>query len=1130
MSDASKAVFLSYASQDAEAALRLCSGLRAAGVAVWFDQSELVGGDAWDAKIRKQIKECALFMPIISANTQARLEGYFRIEWKLAAQRTHAMAARKAFLLPIVIDDTRDSEAHVPEEFLSVQWTRLPPAMRDYGGQARDDAGVAAFCARVATVVASSSDLETARVQPGGRDEDRTAPAPVASTAKQRAWPVGIAAAVVALAALVAVVIWSPWKRVGSTTGAVTPATSEAARLVAKAWEQMDKTDMARSELLLAEGYCRQAAALEEANATVWAAWSAMNTWYYFHQFERVPARKEAARDYAQKALALDPKSYEARYAWAHFVVRMAMKTGEERPALPILRELLRERPDEPRALYALGFGLICDPVTVDEGFATLERLAAKHPWFAGRALNELGWMALFWGRFGLAESAAERALKAQPYWNNLGLKTTLALRLHGDLELAQATIDRLPPTVLHENWGISLAVMVADWRGDHARAVGILESVSRDWLENFFYLGPTSFLSGQMRLKAKQVTAAEKDFRRALELIAVRLVKEPNDIALLSYKAGALHLLGMREEADKTYRQLREVWPETMMQLYFEPPEQALNYVRQMLARNFTINDIFPAVWSFTAASLRLDPIFENARRAPDFPALVEAQQERERQMRAAAPTPQPPAKTGATAPDKSLATAKSVAVLPFRNVGGDPANEAIVEGIGFELISVLGRVPGLTVRGNSSLSYFNGSSASAEEKGRRLDVAYLVDGSIQRSGDTLRIAANLTRAATNEIAWTSAPLNRDVKNLFAVQEEIAALIAQNLSLKLGASSAASIAAVKPEALELYVQARQAWNLRTTAGFDRAEQLLQRALGLEPSFARAHAALADVGLLRGQTFRQVGVFGTRDSSVQQQVIAKIRYALELDRDSAEAHASLGTALWTGWDFVGGERALRRALELNPNYASAHQWLGRVLLSLGRMDEALVELKTASQLDPLSSRIADNLGLGLGCAGRLTESLAAYDQALAIQPGALQPLTQKPWVLRRLGRESEARAILLGVPDRNFLLLANRIEVLAAGGLRQEAAALFAGLDAKTTDVAFLLAQLGRPDDALAALDAANAISVMVERWLFEPAIDPLRNDPRFTKFLATLGLTEAHARAQAWRAAHPAEKPRVNQ
>src|SRR5688572_13711133 len=117
MSDAGKAVFLSYASQDAEAARRICEALRAAGIEVWFDQSELRGGDAWDTKIRKQIRECALFVPIISAATQARAEGYFRLEWKLAVDRSHLMADDQAFIVPVLIDDTPQAAARVPEKF-----------------------------------------------------------------------------------------------------------------------------------------------------------------------------------------------------------------------------------------------------------------------------------------------------------------------------------------------------------------------------------------------------------------------------------------------------------------------------------------------------------------------------------------------------------------------------------------------------------------------------------------------------------------------------------------------------------------------------------------------------------------------------------------------------------------------------------------------------------------------------------------------------------------------------------------------------------------------------------------------------------------------------------------------------
>jgi class 3 adenylate cyclase len=155
MSDSGKAVFLSYASQDAAAARRICEALRAANVEVWFDQSELRGGDAWDHKIRRQIKACALFVPIISANTQARREGYFRIEWKLAAQRTHAIADGVPFLLPVVIDATPEPAALVPAEFRDVQWTRLNRA---------DD--TAAFAQRVRDLVDPPSSGESEETRP----------------------------------------------------------------------------------------------------------------------------------------------------------------------------------------------------------------------------------------------------------------------------------------------------------------------------------------------------------------------------------------------------------------------------------------------------------------------------------------------------------------------------------------------------------------------------------------------------------------------------------------------------------------------------------------------------------------------------------------------------------------------------------------------------------------------------------------------------------------------------------------------------------------------------------------------------------------------------------------------------
>ncbi len=160
MTDPSKAVFLSYASQDAEAASRICGALRAAGIEVWIDTSELRGGDAWDQKIRREIRECALFIPLISANTAARVEGYFRLEWSLAEARSHMIARNKAFIVPVCLDQTPESGADVPESFQRAQWTRLP-----------DGNTPPAFTARIAALldapVEASSSPSASVTQPG---------------------------------------------------------------------------------------------------------------------------------------------------------------------------------------------------------------------------------------------------------------------------------------------------------------------------------------------------------------------------------------------------------------------------------------------------------------------------------------------------------------------------------------------------------------------------------------------------------------------------------------------------------------------------------------------------------------------------------------------------------------------------------------------------------------------------------------------------------------------------------------------------------------------------------------------------------------------------------------------------
>ena len=222
MSTGSKTVFLSYASQDAEPARRICNALRAAGVEVWFDQSELRGGDAWDASIRGQIKSCTLFVPLISHSTHAREEGYFRLEWKLAVDRSHLMSAARTFLLPVVVDDTPEDDPGIPDRFREVQWTRLhtPEALDAFVQRVRRllaDESVPASTAAAPRSPAFRSTMTPAAGMPPG-EAAAAAPAPAKA---RRAW----AAPALGLALLVAVgaVVFQARSGVGTSSATAEP-------------------------------------------------------------------------------------------------------------------------------------------------------------------------------------------------------------------------------------------------------------------------------------------------------------------------------------------------------------------------------------------------------------------------------------------------------------------------------------------------------------------------------------------------------------------------------------------------------------------------------------------------------------------------------------------------------------------------------------------------------------------------------------------------------------------------------------------------------------------------------------------------------------------------------------------
>ncbi len=792
--------------------------------------------------------------------------------------------------------------------------------------------------------------------------------------------------------------------------------------------------------------------------------------------------------------------------------------TAPVEEAVALLQKIVAQAPQHRRALRLLGmsFGRLQN---YDDACAALDRANALPGGDSEALVIKAALHFTATGRYSEAEEAVARSLGIRVNGRAQSVDALLKLAWRGDLEGAAQAVALWPAWLLLEDRGAATAAEVAIWRRDWERALTVLRSVPRDYLSDYYFSGPKSVLMAIAHEMGRQPEAARREWENVKAVTTRMAAADPLAREFVLWKACALAKLGDTEEARRLYHDLEQTgdlrsafWsctsPAVLLATTLGTPgpiatKAGLDW------RGIKLS----AVGDAPRSALELNPVFDPVRATPAFQRLIES-----------APAPVP----ASSQPTVTLTApaqpgGKSVAVLAFKNVGGDPANEAIVEGIGLELISVLGRVPGLTVRGNSSLNYFKGSAATTQEKGRKLNATYLVDGSVQRRGDTVNIVANLTLASTDEVVWSSPSLRREVKDIFAVQDEIARLIAENLSLKLGVRSASATAAINPLAFELYVQARHAWNLRTPEGHARAEQLLNRALALEPNFAKAHAAMADVWSVGAPNGDELSLYTGRIAPEAARVEEKVKLALTLDPGSAEAHASLGYFYYTTWRRVDAERELREAIRLNPSYASAHQWFGRLLLLNGRMEEALVELRQATELDPLSPRILDNYAWALIFAGRFAEAIQYCDRALALQDSAMQARALKAVALALLGRLEEAVVLALTLPavDSGYSMF--RAIVYGLAGKTTELEKALPGYEkgAHISKIAGLAAAR-RYAGALDALDPNWIVSGSADYLLFHPIFDPMRNDVRFKRALQTLGLTEAHARAQAWRAAHP--------
>ena len=456
-----------------------------------------------------------------------------------------------------------------------------------------------------------------------------------------------------------------------------------------------------------------------------------------------------------------------------------------------------------------------------------------------------------------------------------------------------------------------------------------------------------------------------------------------------------------------------------------------------------------------------------------------------------------------------------KSVAVLAFANLSEEKGNDSFADSVSEELLNVLGKVPGLKVTARTSAFHFKGKDTPVPEIAQQLGVAYVVEGSVRRAGEKVRIAAQLIKAADGFQVW-SEDFNRDLKDIFAVQAEIAGLIAKNLELKLGIKK--NQTAPNPEAYQLYLEAVRLWGLRNPASLDRAEQLLRRAIALQPDFARAVAAMGFVLSVRSSEFGNDPMAG-EGRALNEQALQWAERALTLDPDLAEGYAAKGNVLENLGRWTECKEAYRRSIELDPNFATAHQWYARNLSEEGYIDEALVEIKRAVELDPLAPRILDNYGGYLTWLGQYPKALDVLDQVLAIQPGSPQAHCFKAMALVKAGRAEEGLSILETLArqaDQPEWTPVSLAEALVATGRRREAEALLQHPPENNFFRGLLLCALGRGDEAVPLLKPVVSIYRDIILWTFQEVMP--RQSPAFHRKLAEWGMTESWQRAEAWR------------
>lgn len=395
---------------------------------------------------------------------------------------------------------------------------------------------------------------------------------------------------------------------------------AEARELVTKAWEQLNRTELYRTELEIADGLLKRAAELAQDDPDVWAAWAHVDAWNVYHSFDLSSERREAARQKAARALRLDARSFEARLADACYIVRAtgaqpgAGRGGDALPAAErTLRDLVRERPDDHRPRFALGI-LLRNARRYEEGVAEFERMALL-PGRAATAWSEIGWLHQFAGDSQRAVEAADRSIAAHPFFGNLLLRLQLARYWTGDLELAKSAAAQMPPSLRTEDIIAAATFELFRWRREPAEMLRILDTVPRGWIATQPFNGPKFFLVAQAHRMAGREDAAQLAWREALRLIEQRLEKEPDSAALLTLKARTFWALGWQTEARQAARLAESFGAVDNLDLLLELGEfdRALTTLEELMAAP-TSDVSGPTRW----AELKLNPRFDPVRADP--------------------------------------------------------------------------------------------------------------------------------------------------------------------------------------------------------------------------------------------------------------------------------------------------------------------------------------------------------------------------------------------------------------------------------------------------------------------------------------------------------------------------------